>query len=85
MQPEAHAISLLSARASTIEEVLYEYQKTLKTAPKDNPNTRFLSAEQEFATKLSDMKREAIASIKRIEAKQKADAELCQAALRRVS
>lgn len=70
-QPEVQAINLLRVRASTIEEVLSEFERRFKSAPKLNPDTRFLSAEQDFATRLSDMKRETIASIKRIEAGRK--------------
>ena len=71
MQPDTQAINLLRARASTIEEVLSEFERRFKTAPKNNPDTKYLSAEQDFATRLSDMKRETIASIKRIEAGRK--------------
>ena len=68
MRPETQAINLLRARASTLDEILSEFERRFKTAPKANPDTKYLSAEQDFATRLSDMKREAIASIKRIEA-----------------
>lgn len=58
-----------------MEEILSEFERRFKTAPKNNPDTKYLSAEQDFATRLSDMKREAIASIKRIEAKARSGAQ----------
>ncbi len=69
MQPDTHAINLLRARASTIEEVLNEFQRRFKASPVTNPDAQYLSREQEFATRLADMKREAIVSIKKIEAR----------------
>lgn len=61
------ATDLLRVRASVLEEILHEFEKRFKTAPKNDPEARYLSAEQDFATRLSDMQRETMASIKKIE------------------
>lgn len=72
MQPDTQAINLLRARASTIDEVLTEFQRRFKASPVTNPDAHYLSREQEFATRLDDMKREAIVSIKKIEGRKSA-------------
>lgn len=71
MRPEAHATDLLRVRAAVLEEIRFEFEKQFKTAPKTNPETRFLSAEQEFATRLQDMQRDALVRIRTIEAGRK--------------
>lgn len=68
MLPESQAKNLLHARVATIEEIMGEFQRKFKAHPVLNADATYLSAEQEFATRLSDLRMETLASIKRIEA-----------------
>lgn len=81
MQPETQAINLLRARADTIDQIRTEFERRFRALPVTAPDAKYLSAEQEFATRLLDMQRETVSSIKRIEAKQRANSELCLAAV----
>lgn len=69
MQPDTQAINLLRARASVIDEITEDFCRTFKASANINPDAHYLSREQEFATRLADMKREAIYRIKTIEAR----------------